>query len=58
MIKLNKHITNDTISFTSGRLLYGYYEFRFRAGNLNRRYFVNDIEIGHEIFFNQHHYNI
>ena len=57
-MKLNIYITNDTISFTSGRLLYGYYEFRFSNGNANRRYFINDKEVAHEIFFRINYYNI
>ena len=58
MMKLNKHINNNTISFTSNRILYGYHEFRFGNGNVNRRYYVNNDEVAHEIFFRINYYNI
>jgi hypothetical protein len=57
-MKLNKHINNNTISFTSNRILYGYHEFRFGNGNVNRRYYVNNDEVAHEIFFRINYYNI
>jgi len=57
-MKLNCYITNSVLSFTSNRILYGYYEFKFIDKTINRRYFVNDNEIGHEIFYERNYYNI
>ena len=57
-MKLNCYITNSVLSFTSNRILYGYYEFKFIDKTINRRYFVNDNPIGVEKCKDKKYYHI